>query len=41
LVVLAALLAAIAPLPARADDRLSIEQGRIAARGVLILRDPR
>ncbi len=41
LVALVALLAAVAPPPALADDRLSIDQGRVAARGLLILRDPR
>ena len=38
---LAAALSAVVSLPALADDRLSIDQGRIAARGILILRDPR
>jgi hypothetical protein len=41
LLALAALFAAVAPQRALADDRLSIDQGRIAARGILILRDPR
>ena len=41
LLALAAVLAAVAPQRALADDRVSIDQGRTAARGILILRDPR
>jgi hypothetical protein len=40
LAVLAAVLAAAAPQPARADDRAAIDQGRSAGRGILIFKDP-
>jgi hypothetical protein len=36
-----AVLAALVPRPALADDRSSIDLGRVAARGILIVRDPR
>ncbi len=38
---LAAIIAAMAPHAAQADDRASVEGGRGAGRGLLILRDPK
>ena len=40
LAVCAVLVAAVAPQPARADDRAAIDEGRSAGRGVLMLREP-
>lgn len=41
LVALVATLATMTPQPAQADDRASVEAGRTAGRGLLILRDPK